>query len=462
MSNQTNTPAAVARVAAHAAHLCYEDLSELTVTRARQVMLDWLGIAVGGSQTTLGKLTLDYAAKMRAGNDATIVGDGRCSSLEGAAWANGIISCILGMTETHRRCGHVATEVVPAALAIAEQRQLNGRQLITAIAAGYDVFGVIQPAVRQAQRVRGLDHKGQAGTMASAIAAGVAMGLDETKLGHALSLAMDMACGTEQYAFDAGLCDTEGLLAGYAASNGIVAAKMADFGFRGPPGALDGSYGYFHAFGNGYAPNFLDSLDCESALAETGFKKHSGCRCVHACADATLDLISKGLPPLDQIVSLHVGGYKDSITPAFRVNYHPESADAAGYSLPVTVATILTRHSFYREDVEAFKDPEICRLMHLVKVVLDEEIDRDYPKTMGCVVRATARDGQTYEGRVQFPKGEPENMLLDSEFEHKFRRLTENVVSRDRIDQIIEMVLRLEDVKDLGELVRLTAKDQQR
>ena len=283
------------------------------------------------------------------------------------------------------------------------------------------------------------------------------MGLDEAKMRHALSLAMDMACGTEQYAFDAGLCDTEGLLAGYAASNGITAAKMADFGFRGPPHALDGAYGYFHAFGNGYDPTFLDSLGQISALAETGFKKHSGCRCVHACADATLDLAEKGLPPLDQIVSIHVGTYKDAVTPAFRINYEPESADAAGYSLPVTVATILTRHGFYREDIEAHNDPAIRRLMPLVKVSLDEEIDNDYPRTMGCVVRATTRDGQTYEGRVQFPKGEPENMLLDSEFEYEFRRLTEGAISRDRVDQIIDTVLRLEDIGDVSSLVHLTS-----
>jgi 2-methylcitrate dehydratase PrpD len=98
--------------------------------------------------------------------------------------------------------------------------------------------------------------------------------------------------------------------------------------------------------------------------------------------------------------------------------------------------------------------------MPLVKVSLDEEIEKDYPRTMGCVVRATTRDGQTYEGRVQFPKGEPENMLLDSEFEYKFRRLTDGVIVTDRVDQIIDMALRLEEIEDISSLVRLTAKDQ--
>ena len=123
---------------------------------------------------------------------------------------------------------------------------------------------MVHSAVDSWQRERGLDHKSQAGTLGSAATAAKAMGLSAEKTTHALALAMDMACGTEQYVWDAGSCDTKDLLAGYGARNGINAAKMADFGFRGPPGALDGEYGYFHAFGPGYDPAFLDALDGEA------------------------------------------------------------------------------------------------------------------------------------------------------------------------------------------------------
>jgi 2-methylcitrate dehydratase PrpD len=449
---------AVEQVAAYVVNLRFEDLPELAITRGRQVVLDFIGTTLGGYQTELGKRTAEFAARRRAGNEATIIGDGRRSTLDGAAWANGTTSCILGMTETHRICGHVATEVVPVALAIGEHRQLDGRAVIQAIAAGYDVFGVIRPAVVKAHREKGLDTKGHVGTLGGAATAGVALGLDEAGVANALALAMDMACGTEQYAFDAGLCDTEGLLAGYAASNGIMAASMADFGFQGPPGALDGPYGYFHAYGEGYDPSYLDTLGETSMLASAGFKPHSGCRCVHACADAALDLIGKQRPPLDQIVSIDVGTYLGAVTPEFRVNYHPETADAAGYSLPVTVATILTRGSFYREDIEAYKDPEIQRLMRLVRVHLDEEIEAGYPETMGCVVQVRTGDGTVYEGRVDLPKGEPENMLTDEEFERKFRRLVGDLLPEERVARLIEMAWRLEEIEDIGELVRLAAR----
>jgi len=378
--------------------------------------------------------------------------------VEGAAWANAVMGKYLGMDDSHRTCGHVAAELVPAALALGEYKRLNGRKVITAIAAGYDVFGAIQPVVSAPQRVRGLDHKGQAGTLASSITAGVAMGLDAEKMAHALALSMDMACGTEQYVYDSGLCDTKDLLAGYAARNGIYAAKLADFGFQGPPGALDGPYGYYHAFGDGYDPTYLDRIGKHFALAETGFKPHAGCRYVHASVDATQELFKTGKPALDEIVSIEIGTYEEAMTPSFRVNYHPENVGQAAFSLPVTVSVVLARGSWYREDIEAYDQPEIRRLWPLVQVYLDEELEAAYPEKNGCVVRVATKDGTQYEGRVDYAKGEPENMLTEAEFENKFRRLVGELLPSGQIAQILETVSRLEKLEDVGELVRLTAK----
>ena len=449
---------AVEKVATYAANLRFEDLTELTITRARQVVLDTLGTALGGYQYRLGRLAAEYAATMQPGGEASLVADGRRSTMEGAAWANATMAKYLGMDDTHRLCGHVAAELVPVALALGEYKHLDGRKVITAIAAGYDVFGAIRPAVKEPQQERGLDHKGQAGTLASSITAGVAMGLGVEKMAHALALSMDMACGTEQYVWDAGLCDTKDLLAGYAARNGIYAVKLADFGFEGPPGALDGPYGYYHAFGDGYDPAYLDGLGKHFVLAGTGFKPHAGCRRVHAGVDATQELLKAGQPALEEIVSIEIGTYKDAMTPSFRVNCDPESVGQAGYSLPVAVAVVLARGSWYREDIEAYNQPEIRRLWPLVKVYLDEELEAAYPEKNGCVVRVVTKDGRRYEGRVDYAKGEPENMLTDAEFERKFRRLVGDLLPGDWIDQMLETASRLEELEDVGELVRLTAK----
>ena len=448
-----NTAAQI--VGEYAASKRYDELSPLTITRARQVMLDHFGVTLGGIQTGLGRLAVDYAAQSQPGDAATIIGDGRRGSLEGAAWANAVTGKAMGMDDSHRTAGHVAAELVPVVLAIGEMNQLTGQQLITALAVGYDVMDMIHSAVDAWQRERGMDHKGQAGTMASAVTAAVALGLSAEEITHALALAMDMACGTEQYVYDAGACDTKDLLAAYGAQNGIASARMAEYGFRGPPGALDGEYGYFHAFGPGYDPAFLDRLDSQ-ALARTGFKPHAGCRHVHSCVDATQTLLAGSQPELEAITGIEIDTYHEAITPSFRVNYEPETLGQASFSLPVTVSVILTRGHWFSEDIATYDDPEQARLRQLVKVGLDEAIQAEHPLKNGCEVRIHTADGQLHRGRVEHAKGEPENMLTEAEFEAKFRHMAGDILPRAQSEELIDNIARLEYLDDVGHLTRLS------
>ena len=449
---------AIEKIANYAAELRFEDLTEVTILCARQTVLDTLGTTLGGYQTPLGKRTVNFAATMYQGEKATLIGDGRRSTLEGAAWANGVMSKHLGMDDCHRTAGHVAAELIPVVLAVGEHRHLNGRQIITALAVGYDVLNAIQPNVKKYQLTKGLDQKGQAGTLASAITAGMVLGLDQNGLANALALSMDMACGTEQYVYDSGYCDTKDLLAGYAARNGIYAAKLAAFGFRGPPGALDGSYGYFRAFGDGYHESYFNEIGTCFALESNSFKPHAGCRHVHSCVDVAQEILCKGSPALDEITSIEIGSYRDAITPEFRVDIKPETVGLAGFSLPTAVAVTLVQGSWYREDIERYTDPAVQHLLSLTTVYLDEKIEAVYPGKNGCIVRITTKEGTIYEGRVDYAKGEPENMLTDAEFGEKFHRLVGGLLSDDRIEKILDSTSRLEDLEDISSLVRLTVR----
>ena len=446
---------AVDIIAAYAANRRYEDLCDMTITRARQVVLDTIGTALGGYQERLGRMAAEYATQRMPGEEATVIANGGSSSAEGAAWANGTMCKFLGMDDTSRLSGHVASELVPVVLALGEHLQLSGREVITALAVGYDVFDAMQPWVRDWQRERGLDHKSQVGSMASAVTAAVAMGLDEERIGQALALAMDMASGTEQYVWDAGYCDTKDLLAGLGAKNGIFAARLAEFGFQGPPGALDGAYGYFHAFGPGYDPAYLEVLGQRGGLAETGFKPHAGCRHVHSCVDATQALRDgNGGLDLETIASIEIGSYYEAINPFFRIDPEPETTGQAGFSLPVTVAVVLQRGAWYRADIETWDEPMTRHLRRLVKVGLDEELENSGGN--GCKLKIVTRDGGEYRSHVDYALGEPENMLSDRQFEDKFRFLIGDLLSGEQIDGLLDSCARLEELEDVGQIMSLT------
>ena len=182
---------AVEYIADHASNLEYDMLPPLALKRAGQVIVDTICCALGARVTDLGKLAGEFATATEPGSECVLWGTDTKLSAAGAAWANAVASKHLGMDDSHRVCGHVAAELVPLAIALCEQRGMSGKELVTIIAAGYDVFGAIQPGVKGAQRERGLDHKSQAGTLASAVVAALAMGLDTDKIANALALSID-------------------------------------------------------------------------------------------------------------------------------------------------------------------------------------------------------------------------------------------------------------------------------
>ena len=146
------------------------------------------------------------------------------------------------------------------------------------------------------------------------------------------------------------------------------------------------------------------------------------------------------------------------MTPDFRIDPNPPTMGLAGFSLPAAVAVTLVRGGWYREDIERYADPEVQRLMKLTTCYLDAEIEAAYPAKNGTVVRITTKDGRVHEGRVEYAKGEPENMLSEAEFEAKFRRLVGTLLTSARVDAVMAACARLEKLDDVGELVRLTAK----
>ena len=75
----------------------------------------------------------------------------------------------------------------------------------------------------------------------------------------------------------------------------------------------------------------------------------------------------------------------------------------------------------------------------------------------GCEVRVTTRDGGQYQGRVEYALGEPENMLSAAQFEGKLRYLNGDLLPENRITALIDACNRLEELDDVGELLRLTA-----
>ena len=436
-------------------NLRLEDISDEALDLAKTIVFDSIGTGLGGYQRDLGVKALRYATTMMAGDEATILGSGERASLEGAAFANGVMVKILGMDDSHRSAGHIASQVVPVVLSVGEAYGASGADMLVAIVAAYDFAVRVGRQVRPMQRARGLDLKGTLGAISSALAAARCARFNREGMMNTVALAADLAAGTEQYVYESGPCDTKDLIAGFASRNAVFALRLAEAGFEGPRGALDGDYGFFSAFGDGFDPATFDDLGDEFAILGTGFKPHGGCRHTHQAIDAVQAIQAQGSLDTSDIESIRLATYYYATRPIFRVDPNPPSRDVAGLSIRVSTAVALKQGTAWRHDFALWDDPEVRRLRNLIDVQVDSEIEARYPELNGCRLQITLADGTVRESYLPNMKGEPEFRMTDGEMREKFHMLTRDLFPPERADEIYASCNDLESLADIDELTAL-------
>jgi 2-methylcitrate dehydratase PrpD len=267
-----------------------------------------------------------------------------------------------------------------------------------------------------------------------------------------------LASGLETYVYDPANSHTKDLISGFGARNGVFAALLAQAGFRGPRGAIEGENGFAQGFGDAFdAQRVVAGLGTAFEIETAGFKPHAGCRHVHQGVDAACKV--RGQIQLDpaRIARVDVGTYQHAIDAPFRTTLEPKTASAAGYSLPTAVIIGLLFGSFYPEDIARFDDPRVRSLLPKVHLHLDPAIQRDYPNRNGCSVRVTLDDGRMVEGIIEHAKGEPENTLTDDEVVSKFQKTVGDLLPAALINEIVAAVWDVEHVSDVGALLRLAS-----
>ena len=438
-------------------NLQIDDIPADALDLAKTIIYDSIGTGLGGYQRALGQNAARYAKTMLPGDEATLLGDGARVSLEGAAFANAVMVKILGMDDSHRQAGHIASQVVPGLLAVAEAYDAAGEDILVATIAAYDFAVRLGRQVRATHRERGFDMKGTVGALSTALAVARCAGFDRGRMINTIALAADMASGTEQYVYDGGPCDTKDLISGFAARNAVFAMRLAEADFYGPRSALDGSYGYFSAFGAGFDADMFADLGQEFAILGTAFKPHGGCRHTHQAIDAVQAILSQGALDTSEITRIDLSTYSYATKPIFRVDPNPPSREVAGLSIRTSTAVALKHGHAWPQNFSDWDDPEVRRLRNLIDVQVDPEIEARYPDTNGCRLSIKLANGEAREAFLPNMKGEPEFRMTDAELRQKFSVLTRDLFPAQRADQIYSLCNRLESLQRIDDLTQLCA-----
>ena len=418
-------PAPGATLARFAAALTFEDIPESVVRRAEDLLLDWAASALAGKGARAVESIERFARQMgpAAGPSEVLISRRQTSPIF-AAMVNAAASHFAEQDDVHNgSVFHPGAVVFPPVLAVAQAQRSSGRDLLTAVVAGYEV-GIRVGEFLGRSHYKVFHTTGTAGTVAAAAAVGRLLALSDVAMGHAFGSAGTQAAGLWEFLKDA--ADSKQLHTAKAAADGLTAAYLARDGFTGAKRILEGTQGMGAGMSTDADPARLtDRLGERWALAETSFKFHASCRHTHPAADALLSaVIAHRLAPATiRRVSARV--HQAAIDVLGPVT-DPATVHQAKFSMGTVLAMIATfERAGLAEFERHFGDPDIVAFRDRVAMVHDAEVEAAYPRRWIGKVEVETTDGRILTGRVEEPKGDPGNTLSRAELAEKALRLAE-------------------------------------
>ena len=445
----------------YAVNLRYEGLPADVVHHAKRFIIDTLGCALGGYDSVPGRVAREMAGMVTSAQPVTVLGSGQQTSLDLAAFANGVMVRYLDFNDgyTSNESGH-PSDSIAASLSATEAAGAGGRRFILSTVLAYEVFCRLCDTVDI--KPRGFDHV-TVGGIASVLAASRALKLTEAEALQAVNL--QVAANLALYQTRIGdVSMWKGCAYANATRNAMFAAMLAQRGITGPSPVFEGAGGYFHAVaGRPFELATMGGADQPFKIGECSIKRFPLGQYSQTVAQAALEVREQMAAEVNvagDIAEVNVSTLQTAVNimAGDPEKWRPANRETADHSMPYTAAVALlyggvqSRHF----DDEFLVNRELLDLVSKVNVSVSEEANRRVPEAMLCDLEVVTTSGQRYASQVAYHKGHHKNPLTDAEVEDKFRALAHEHLTPEQTNALLERLWRLEDVADIGEVLRLT------
>ncbi|MFW5947403.1 MAG: MmgE/PrpD family protein [Gemmatimonadota bacterium] len=484
MPTQATAAPITATWARWAAGLEFDDLSEAAVREAKRYLLDSFGCALGGYQQEDVKIALAVLAEIAGSGPGTVIGSGAKMDVVSASLANALMVRVMDYNDIYwQQDPSHPSDLIPAALAMAERGGLDGRELVVGIVLGHELEMRLCEAAFPGIRERGWHHATLT-AFAAPVVAGRMLGLEWEQIQHAIGISASRHA--TMGAITAGkLTMMKNTGDPLATQSGVLAALLAERGYTGPEHVLDGKEGLVHVMGPEWRLDVLTeglvaaesgvvggavaggtssprAVLSEWRIERCGMKAFPTEALTHAPISAVLDLVTENdLAPSDigKVRIRSLARAADILADPSK--YDPRTKETADHSLPYVIAAAIVDRQVTPKQFEPDRimDDEIRAQLGKVEVVADPEIEAVFPELQRVHVTVETTDGRRYEKQLDYPKGDPRNPLTDDEITEKFTALSEPVMSAASRERLVDAIWRLEALDSVTGLMELTRAD---
>ncbi len=434
--------------------ITWEALPASVQQMARMALMDNLGATLVGTLTPISRITAEYAAETWPGDQATILLHGKRASAIGAAFANGYAANGVDIDDCALYTkGHPGAQIFPTALALAESLGRSGADLLVSMVVGYEV-------AHRAARIWHATHGvyqacGSWGSVACAAIAAHLLRLPPEQTCHALGIADYHAPNLPMMRdIDHPTMVKHGI--GWGTMTGITAAQLAARGFTGIPSLLG-----FEAY-----HDWIADIGQHYIMADgLAWKEYACCAWDHAAMRGAEQLAAEHGFAAEEIARVHVEAPHVTVRLGTEL---PATTEEAQFNFAWPLAAVLIDGEVGPAQIldQCFEDPKIRDLAQKIEVVETDELNALYRLAergdpqgrYAANVVITLNDGRSFEsGIVEGNINFPQQGWGEGRIEAKFRWLVAHCLDEGRIDELVDLVWRFQQVPAVGEFARLLA-----
>jgi 2-methylcitrate dehydratase PrpD len=429
----------------------YQDLPEISASRVGERFIDTLGVQCAGMSVTTGKTIAEWARSQGGTPESAVVAGGFKTTAAMATLVNATAGHALEFDDIATFSGHYANPLTAAALAVGQKLGASGKEIVLAWMVGWEV--IRQTAIpcmdgmRNTLLWRGWFNQGFQPALGVAALASKLYGLDVDQTRMALANAASAMGGVLKNRGS----DTKSFTAGNAAMHGVLAAELASLGFTGNLDILDGDDGAIRLMGLevGDPQKVLFGLgEWDMAARSSTLRLHASCGAGHWSQDALQAIVRRRPIQPEEIESIV------AYLPAFLLDmmpYHePQTGLQGKYSLEYDLAAIALdgKAGMKQYTDEAVQRPAAQELMKRISYVGVQPNDGQIALESRVVLKLV--DGEEIEETVNTSHGTPVDPLSREEVLGKFHECSEDVLSEQQRNRVIELCERIDALDTVG------------
>lgn len=450
-------------LAKFANQLRLENIPKEVIFRAQDCVIDTVAVASFGSQfpwsQTIAKYACTYA---KQGSACESPGKSRLFGMADtrlnapyAALANGAFSHAFEQ-DSLRKPGagvHPGATVVMPALAIAEEVQASGKQILLAVIAACEVMFRIGAATLHSSEKKGFHAPGLTGPFGSAIATGILLGLNEEQLTSALGIAGSLSSGLLAFTSAQNGAEVKRLHLGRASESGILAARLAQSGFQGPETILEGRFGFLPSYCSEIDPSLLTAnLNHQWETLKICLKSFPCHVTAHTPIESLRELMRENGFSADDVDHIEIEVSEKVLSHHNIVK--PNDIKQAQYSVPFCVAWALHHDPYNPNNLQdsVIKDPKVKASCESIQLSLMDASRKS--SAWASWIKVHLKNGTLFEKWSDSFTGTPAKPYTIEQLRNRFYKLTSSLQKNNRKEQDLwwEALSHLEQLDHLNHL----------